>query len=248
MKSKDSLSQIQAVILAGGKGTRLAPYTTILPKPLMPISDMPVLEIILRQLKKAGIHRVTLSVGYLASLLEAYFGDGKMLDLSLRYSRESAPLGTAGPLKLIKNLRNTFFLMNGDVLTNLDLQAMLEFHRRHQAAATVGLFEKKVQINLGIIKTDAAERLIQYIEKPTLRYEVSVGIYVMEPKVIDYIPARKRFDLPELITALIADGQNVVGYRFKGYWLDIGRQEEYIKAVELFEKKRGYFLTRERKR
>jgi NDP-sugar pyrophosphorylase family protein len=245
MKSEGELTGIQAVILAGGKGTRLAPYTTILPKPLMPIDDMPILEVVIRQLWRAGIRDITLSVGYLASLLEAYFGDGSKWGVHLRYSREETPLGTAGPLTLVSSLERTFLVMNGDLLTTLDYTAMVRFHHEHGAVATVGLFDKEVSIDLGVIQTADGHRITGYVEKPTLHYQVSVGVYVMEPDVLRYIPTGQKLDLPDLVRTLIADGLPVVGYRFDGYWLDIGRQEDYARAVEMFGRNRALFLPDE---
>ncbi len=240
---KKALTRIRAVILAGGKGRRLAPYTTILPKPLMPIDNMPILEVVIRQLQNAGIRDITLAVGYLASLLEAYFGTGSKWDVRIRYSHEDEPLGTAGPLALLAHdLKRTFLVMNGDLLTTLDYTAMVRFHHEQGAVATVGLFDKVVHLDLGVIETDNAHRVTGYVEKPILRYQVSMGVYVMEPEVLRYIPIGERFDLPELVKALIADGLPVIGYHFDGYWLDIGRQEDYVQAVELFQRERSRFL------
>ena len=242
MKSKGELAGHRAVILAGGKGTRLAPYTTILPKPLMPIGDMPILEIVIRQLRRAGICDITLSVGYLAAVLEAYFGDGGQWGVSLGYSRETEPLGTAGPLSLVSGLDDTFLVMNGDLLTTLDYSEMARVHQESGAAVTLGLFKKQVKIDLGVIEADGSSRVVGYVEKPTLTYEVSMGIYVMEPHVLRYIPSGRRFDLPDLMKDLITDGQSIMGYRFDGHWLDIGRQEDYAHAVEIFERDRAVFL------
>jgi NDP-mannose synthase len=243
MRAEGELAGHRAVILAGGKGARLAPYTTVLPKPLMPIGDMPILEIVIRQLRRAGVRDITLSVGYLASLLEAYFGDGHRWDVSLCYSRETEPLGTAGPLALVPGLDDTFLVMNGDLLTTLDYTEMARRHRESGAAATLGLFQKQVKIDLGVIEADGGSRVSGYVEKPTLTYEVSMGIYVMEPRVLGYIPRGQRFDLPDLIKSLIADRQPIMGYRFDGHWLDIGRQEDYAHAVEIFERDRAVFLA-----
>ncbi len=238
----NNLTGPRAVILAGGKGTRLAPYTAVLPKPLMPIEDMPILEIVIRQLRRAGVRNITLSVGYLASLLEAYLGNGSKWGVRIRYSREETPLGTAGPLTLVSGLKRTFLVMNGDLLTTLDYSAMVRFHREHGAVATVGLYDKEVKIDLGVLEIDDDHHITGYVEKPTLHYQVSMGVYVMEPAVLRYIPAGQKFDLPDLVRALIADGLPVIGYHFNGYWLDIGRQEDYAQAVELFQRERARFL------
>jgi NDP-sugar pyrophosphorylase family protein len=245
MKSDPGLNKLRAVILAGGKGRRLAPYTTILPKPLMPINDMPILEVVIRQLRGAGIRDITLSVGYLSSLLEAYFGNGSKWGVRIHYSREETPLGTAGPLALVSGLGSPFLVMNGDLLTTLDYAAMIRFHREHGAVATVGLFDKEVKIDLGVIETDGDDHITGYVEKPTFCYQISMGVYVMEPDVLRYIPTGAQFDLPDLIRALIAEELPVIGYRLSGHWLDIGRQEDFTRAVEMFERNRALFLPDE---
>ena len=237
---------IKVVILAGGRGTRLAPYTMILPKPLMPINDLPVLEIIIRQLRNAGFLDITLSVGHLASLLEAYFGDGNRWGMTIRYSREDQPLGTAGPLAIVPGLTDTFMVMNGDILTTLNYEDMVNFHQKHGAVATVGLFKKRVKIDLGVVDTDAEDRITAYVEKPILSYDVSMGVYVMEPSVLRYIPSGERFDLPDLMKRLVAERQLVIGYRLDGYWLDIGRYEDYVNAAELFQREKALFLPKEK--
>jgi NDP-sugar pyrophosphorylase family protein len=242
MPSDGDLAGLRAVVLAGGRGTRLSPYTTVLPKPLMPVGDMPILEILLRRLRSAGVRDVTLSVGYLASLLEAYFGDGGRWGLRIEYSREQEPLGTAGPLALVPGLNDTFLVMNGDLMTTLDFREIVRVHREQGAVATLGLFRKEVNIDLGVIETDGGGRVVEYIEKPTLTYEVSVGMYVMQPQVLQYIPAGQPLDLPELIRRLAGDGHLVFGYRFSGHWLDIGRHEDHALAIELMERERAAFL------
>jgi len=238
----NDLSGTRAVVLAGGRGTRLAPYTTVLPKPLMPIGDMPILEILLRQLQRSGIRRVTLAVGHLAALLESYFGDGARLGVSLDYSYEDEPVGTAGPLALVADLDRTFLVMNGDLLTTIDFGDLLRAHRSRGADVTVGLFEKRVAIDLGIVDTDASGRVTDYTEKPTLTYDVSVGIYAMEPSVLAHIEPSERLDLPDLVLRLIRAGADVHAYHFSGVWFDIGRPDDYMAASEQFEQRRAEFL------
>jgi NDP-sugar pyrophosphorylase family protein len=242
MRSKDDLRDVRAVILAGGKGTRLAPYTTVLPKPLMPVGDMPILEILLRQLRRAGVRDVTISVGYLGSLLEAYFGDGSRWGMKITYSREEEPLGTAGPIALVPDLTDPFLVMNGDLLTTLDFGEIVRVHRKGGAIATAGLFRKEVEIDLGVVETDDESRIRKYIEKPTLSYEVSVGIYVMQAEVLRYITAGQHLDLPELVRRLAEEGHTVLGHRFTGQWLDIGRHDDLAAAVDLLERDRLAFL------
>jgi NDP-sugar pyrophosphorylase family protein len=222
---------MRAVVLAGGRGTRLAPYTTVLPKPLMPVGDMPILELLIRSLARAGITDITLAVGHLSSLLMAYFGDGEHLSVSIDYSLEDSPLGTAGPLRLIPNLDDSFLVMNGDLLTDLDFGAMISAHRQKAATVTVGTYQRDVQIDLGVIEHDQDGRVTRYIEKPLHHFLVSMGVYVVEPAALELIP-QGPFDLPDLVATLIASGQDVRSYRHDGYWLDIGRPDDYQKAQE----------------
>lgn len=221
---------MKAVILAGGVGSRLAPYTTVLPKPLMPVGDKPILELLIKALKKQEIDEITLSVGYLSSLLMAYLGNGERLNIPINYSHESEPLGTAGPLAIVKGLDSTFLAMNGDLLTNLDFKEMIAFHRANKADVTVGIYGREVNIDFGVIKTDKDDRLTDYIEKPSIQYQVSMGVYVLEPIVLEYIPRNARFDFPDLIKALLQENKRVCGYLHSGYWLDIGRAEDYLRA------------------
>jgi NDP-sugar pyrophosphorylase family protein len=237
---------MQAIILAGGKGRRLRPYTTVLPKPLMPLGDMPIIEVVLRQLAASGFDQVTMAVGYLAELLMAYCGDGSKFGVELRYSREEEPLGTAGPLALIDGLRHgdTFLVMNGDVLTSLDLRGLVQQHQARSAVATIATHQRQQQINYGIIESDQESRVTAYIEKPVHRYQVSMGIYVLEPSVLDFILRGQYLDLPDLVRQLMASGRPVIAYPFDGYWLDIGRHDDYEQAVEEFEAMRMQLLTR----
>ncbi len=226
----------RAVILAGGKGTRLAPYTTIFPKPLVPIGDKPILEIIIHQLLGCGFKDIVLSIGHLGELIEAYFQNGQknLPGLNLQYYREPVPLGTAGPLAMIPGLTGTFLVMNGDILTNLDYRDLLEFHRTAGAALTIAMQSKEVRIDLGVLETDAAGRLTAYHEKPTINYDVSMGIYVYESKVLDYIVKSQYLDFPELVCLLLRAGEKVVGYRSQAQWFDIGRREDYELAQQEF--------------
>ncbi len=236
---------MKAIILAGGKGTRLAPYTTVFPKPLVPVGDMPILEIVVRQLRRAGVEHITMAVGHLANLLMAFFGDGARFGLRIDYSLEDTPLGTAGPLALIEGLDDTFLVMNGDVLTTLDYKALVAYHRQRRATATIAMHQREVKIDLGVIKVDEANRVTQYVEKPAFDYLVSMGVYVFEPTVLRYIERGTRLDFPELIWKLLAADQLVAGFPHSGYWLDIGRPDDYARAVEEFEAMRSEFLPTE---
>jgi NDP-sugar pyrophosphorylase family protein len=235
---------MKAVILAGGKGRRLAPYTTVLPKPLMPIGEMPILEVILRQIKRHGCEEVTMAVGHLAELLMAFFNDGKKLGLKINYSIEEKPLGTAGPLSLIKGLDDHFIVMNGDVLTDLDYSELYRFHKDEKAMATVATYERTVRIDFGVVETEGAS-IQKYIEKPSINYRVSMGIYVFDPRVLSLIKKDEYFDFPDLVKLLISRGEKVAAYPFNGYWLDIGRPDDYEKAIGEFEQNKKTFLGQE---
>lgn len=235
---------MRAIILAGGKGTRLEPYTTVLPKPLMPIGDMPILEVMIRQLRHFGFRKITLAVGHLGGLIEAFCGDGRQFGVEIDYSREDEPLGTAGPLSLIDDFNDEFLIMNGDLLTDLDYRDMVKFHKEANAFATLGLYQKRVNVDLGVIEADKSGAVKDYIEKPTMKYEVSMGIYVFKSQVREYIPAGNRLDLPDLIKLLMKENKRIMGYRFDGYWLDIGRYEDYQEAVTLFQTQSKKFLLK----
>ncbi len=236
---------MRAVILAGGKGTRLMPYTTVLPKPLMPIGDMPILEVVLRQLKAAGVTRVTMAVGHLAELLQAFFGNGKRFGIPIDYSIEEKALGTVGPLTLLDGLDATFIMMNGDILTTLDYRDLLRFHRESGAVCTIATYVRNVKIDFGVIEADDKNMLTGYVEKPNLDYRVSMGIYVFEPAALAYLEKGEYRDFPDLVKTLIADGKKVASYAFTGYWLDMGRADDYARAIEEFESRRKEFLPGE---
>jgi NDP-sugar pyrophosphorylase family protein len=236
---------MKAVILAGGKGTRLAPYTVVFPKPLMPLGDVPILEIVVRQLHRDGFREVSLAVGHLAELIMAYFDNGSRFGVDIRYAREEQPLGTAGPLPFIPGLNAPFLVMNGDVLTTLDFGELYRHHCQSGAAATIAMHERIVNIDLGVIQCDEANRITGYVEKPAFQYMVSMGVYIFEPRVLDYIPPGERLDFPDLVLRLLEAGELVRGYPYDGYWLDIGRASDYAQAAEEFERLRHLFLPEE---
>jgi NDP-mannose synthase len=233
---------MKAIILAGGKGTRLGPYTRILPKPLMPIGDMPILEIILRQLKGFGITDVVLTVGHLSGLLQAFFQNGEKLGLNITYSYEESPLGTAGPLSEIKGLDETFIVANGDILTMLDVADMIRFHKEQKAKITIAVHHRKVLINYGVIEWNENHYVSGYVEKPSIDYWVSMGIYIFEPEVLSYINPKEYLDFPDLVKKLLAAGENVAAYPYDGYWQDLGRPDDYEAATADFEQMRSRFL------
>jgi NDP-mannose synthase len=233
---------MKAVVLAGGKGSRLAPYTKILPKPLMPIGDMPILEVILMQLKASGIDQVVLTVGHLSELLHAFFQDGSQFGIDISYSFEDCPLGTAGPIALIQGLDDTFVVTNGDVLTTLNLRDLIQFHKEQGAVATIATHHRQSKIDLGVIQKNGDCWITGYIEKPVYDFFVSMGIYVFEPKVLPYIPVGQYYDFPTLVQKLIAAGEKVAAYQFDGYWEDLGRPDDYERASHDFESMRAQFL------
>ena len=233
---------MKAVVLAGGKGARLAPYTTILPKPLMPIGDMPILEVMLLQMRDAGIEHVVLTVGHLSELLRSFFKDGSQFGIEISYSYESCPLGTAGPIALVDGLDETFLVSNGDVLTTLNLSDLIEFHREEKAIATIAAHHRQSKIDLGVIQKNGDCLITGYIEKPVYDFMVSMGIYVFEPAVLDYIDRDQYLDIPDLIKKLIAAGERIVEYEFNGYWEDLGRPDDYARASKDFENMREEFL------
>ncbi|HSB65499.1 MAG TPA: sugar phosphate nucleotidyltransferase [Anaerolineales bacterium] len=234
---------MKAVVLAGGRGSRLAPYTKILPKPLMPIGDMPILEIILLQLKAAGISDIVLTVGHLSELLYAFFRNGSQFGINITYSYEEQPLGTAGPIALVNGLDETFLVTNGDVLTTLDLRDLIRFHREQKASVSIAAHYRQSKIDLGVIQKDGDYRITGYIEKPTYDFLVSMGIYVFEPTVLSWITREQYLDFPNLIKKLLDAGEKVVAYPFDGYWEDLGRPDDYERASRDFEKMRAQFLS-----
>lgn len=236
---------MQTIILAGGKGTRLRPYTTVFPKPLMPIGDIPILEVVIRQLLHAGCNNIVLTVGHLKELLYAYFGNGSKWGLDIRYSEEDKPLGTAGPLKLVNDLEDNFLVMNGDVLTDIDYTDFFDFHLQNKALCSIATYQKKVNIDLGVLEVDNNDYIVEYIEKPTLNYNVSMGVYSFNRDILEFIPHNQYFDFPTLIQCLINKKHKVKKYAFDGYWLDIGRPEDYSLAVESFELNKKKFLKDE---
>lgn len=236
---------MKAIVLAGGRGTRLAPYTQILPKPLMPIGDMPILEVMLRQMKRAGIEEVVLTVGHLAQLLRTFFMDGRQWGMDITYSYEEQPLGTAGPLALVKGLDSTFLVTNGDVLTTLDLGDLMAFHRSQGGVATIAVHRRQVKIDLGVVQMEENHRISGYIEKPVYNYTVSMGIYVFEPIVMKFISFNQYLDFPDLVLKMIASGERINAYVFDGYWMDLGRPDDYAQAVEDFNSMRTQFLPEE---
>jgi NDP-mannose synthase len=224
---------------------RLRPYTAVLPKPLMPIGDRPILDVIMRQLHRHGFHRITIVTGHLAELIEAFFGTGERYGVSIEYFREDEPLGTVGALRLLENLDQHFLVMNGDVLTDIDYAELLDTHAGDGAAATIAAHKRDVQVSLGVLQFEEdaePDRLTGYVEKPTYHYEVSMGVYAFTRRVLEFIEPGQRLDFPDLVLRLIAAGETVRARRSEAYWLDIGRHDDYETAMEEFERLKPRFL------
>ena len=232
----------RAVILAGGKGTRLRPYTVVLPKPLMPVGEFPILEVIIRQLARSGYSRVTLAVNHQAELIKAFFGNGDKWALDIDYSLEDRPLGTMGPLKLIRDLPEKFLVMNGDTLTDLNYGAFYDRHVPEADLFSISSHVREHVVDYGVLETDPNGRLVAFREKPHLTYEVSMGVYMCSRELLEYIPAGESFGFDQLMLDLIRVGKPARVVRHSGYWLDIGRPDDYAQAIEDFDRLRVQLL------
>ncbi|MEW6235860.1 MAG: sugar phosphate nucleotidyltransferase [Candidatus Omnitrophota bacterium] len=239
---------MRAVILAGGQGRRLNPYTLVLPKPLVPIGDLPVIEIVVRQLAHYGFERVTIAVGYHSELIMAVMGDGAKWGLNIDYSREDRPLNTVGPLRLIDGLNEPFLVMNGDLLTDLNYSELAAAHSRHGTILTIASCKRRVKLQLGVISyaTENNRSIITgYREKPAFEYEVSSGIYIFDPRIFDYIPEGQPFGFDELMLRLLDENEPAALYHFEGHWLDMGTPEDLERANEEFMNYRQRYLPNE---
>jgi len=236
---------MRAIILAGGKGTRLRPYTYSLPKPLMPIGEeMPILEIILKQLKKYGFNDITIGVNYMAKMIQAFFGDGSEYDLSIKYSLEKKPLSTIGPLTIIKDLPENFLVMNGDILTDLSFKEFFRWHLQNGNDITVATFKRKSKINFGVIKyNNKNNQVYEFVEKPLYDLDVSMGIYALNRNIIKDLPRNEPYGFDQLMIDSIKKGYNIKAYPHDSYWLDIGRNDDYQTANEDFIQNREKILN-----
>lgn len=229
----------RAVILAGGKGSRLGPYTTILPKPLLPVGDRAILDVVVHQLRELGFTEITLAVGHLAHLVRAVMGDGSHLGVNIDYAEEEEPLGTVGPLSRIKRLDDSFIVMNGDVLTSLDYSELIELHREAGNVLTIASHRRVVRSDYGVLHLDSGNGKTQAVtgfeEKPVTPHVVSMGVYAMAPRALGYIERDTYLDLPDLVLRLIDAGEKVGSFLFDGFWLDIGRPDDYERAIAEFD-------------
>jgi NDP-sugar pyrophosphorylase family protein len=233
---------MQAVILAGGKGTRLRPYTVSLPKPLVPVGDYPIIEILLRKLKRNGFNDIIISTGHLAELIEAYCRDGRRWGLRIRYAREDKPLNTAGALRLVRGLQERFLVVNGDVLTDMDFREMAKTHARSKALATVGVVARESRVDYGVVEAGPDSELVRYIEKPSLPYLVSMGVNALSREAVGHIRPGEALGMPDFLLRLKKHGP-VRCFRCRGAWLDIGRPDDYQAAQDIFEKSPAHFLN-----
>ncbi len=221
---------MMAVILAGGKGVRLKPFTMVIPKPLLPVGDLPIIEVVIRQIAALGIKRIAMMLGHMAQLFMATFGDGSRWGVKIEYYIEDEPLGTAGSLKMLRNPEEHLLVMNGDILTTLDYGRIVDYHSSRKAWGTIAVTKRKAPIDYGVIVKSSKGLLREYREKPVLEYDVSMGINVLSAQALAFIPSEGKFDIPHLMTGLVAAGKRVVCYETECYWQDIGRFEDYEQA------------------
>jgi NDP-sugar pyrophosphorylase family protein len=231
----------RAVILAGGTGTRLRPYTIVLPKPLMPVGEYPILEVVIRQLVSRGFDHITIAVNHQAELIKAFFGDGSKWNVLIDYSLEDQPLGTMGPLRLIRDLPDHFLVMNGDILTDLNYARFYDLHAKENRLFTISSHHREHQLDYGVLVTTNG-RLVKFQEKPATRYEISMGIYMLSRDVLNYLPANEPYGFDQLMCSFIESEKMVNVEPFAGYWLDIGRADDYMQALDEFERMKDRFI------
>jgi NDP-sugar pyrophosphorylase family protein len=224
---------MKAVIQCGGMGMRLRPYTSILPKPLMPIGSRPVIELLLKWLRRNGIRDVYITSGYLGHLIRSFCGEGTQWNLKIRYTQEQEPLGTVGALSLIRDeLTEPFLVLNGDILTDLNLNRFIAAHRAHQDLVTIATYYRMTKMDFGVI--DESNDIVNvFREKPTLSHLVSMGMYCMNPGVLDLIPSGVPFGFDNLMAEMLANQLGVHVYKHDGHWLDIGRVDDFQLAQEI---------------
>jgi NDP-sugar pyrophosphorylase family protein len=235
---------MEAIILAGGLGSRLKPYTMSIPKPLLPVGDIPIIEVLLTQLANKGFAKIYICLGHMAPIFQTYLGDGSKFGLSIEYIFEDAPLGTAGALRMINTTAEHVLIMNGDLLTNFDFMEFFNQHVQIKAAASIGVSARKVFIDYGVVKTDGDSFLVGFDEKPTLLYNVSMGINIIKSEMIRFIPENIKFDMPDLLLKIKSEGENVFCYKTDCYWQDIGRFDDYQRASADFVENPEYFLAK----
>lgn len=231
---------MRAVLLAGGKGTRLKPYTTLIPKPLVPLGgEMAILEIVILQLRKYGYNHITLAINHLANLIRAYIGDGSKWGIKIDYSLEEKPLNTIGPLTLIEDLPENFLVMNGDILSDLDYGEFLKSHEKKKTRLSVSTCKRESKVDFGVIQYDQDLSLTKFIEKPTYTFDVSMGVYAFHRSIIEKLPKAQNYGFDHLMLDAIKKKEQVCIRPFSGFWLDIGRPEDYEYADAHFGEIKG---------
>ncbi len=230
--------KLEAVVLAGGKGSRLGPLTAEIPKPLVTVGDRPIVEILLSRMQKCGVERVHMAVNHLAHLIMAVLGDGGHLGLEVDYSREDTPLSTVGPIKLIEVLPEHFLVTNGDILTDLDFSELYHHHRNHHALVTVATHRRTNRVDYGVLDIAPDNTVTGFREKPEYPLTVSMGVYVFSRKVLEFVPDREPFGFDDLMLKLLDEGESINTFPYEGYWLDIGRPEDYEQAQRDIERVR----------
>ncbi len=233
---------IPTMIQAGGRGARLRPFTTILPKPLMPIGEMPVIEIVIRQLKNRGFENLYISVSHLGHLLQAVLGDGSKWGVDIKYVFEDKPLGTIGPVRRMPRPDVPFLVMNGDLLTNINYADLYQHHLQADVQLTVGVYQCTVPVSLGVLELGSDNSIMGFREKPSLHYWASMGVYVFSPELWDIVPPNEHYGFDTLMEEVLRGTLRAQVYRFEGIWLDIGRPEDYERAAEVFEQSRDELL------
>ena len=244
--TKEGATSMKAILLAGGKGTRLRPFTNVFPKPLMPLGDddpMPIIEVVLRQLARFGFKEVTIITGYLTELIEAFCGDGRKFGTNIDYVREVTPLGTAGGLTMVDRPEDPVLVINGDILTTLDFGAMYRFHKDRNAGATIASYRREVKIDFVVLEFGEDPNVLAgYREKPEFSFQVSMGIYILGPGAWSHLAPGQALPMPDLLETMRLNGEGVHCYRQPCYWLDIGRHDDYATANDIFVSRRHEFL------
>jgi len=236
--------KIQAILLAGGKGSRLRPFTTVLPKPLMPLGDYPIIEVIIRQLKRCGITNIVISTGHLAGLIEAFLKDGRNFGVNIKYARETKPLGTAGAIRSVKNLAEDFLVINGDVLTNMNFSQFLKEHKKKKCIATIATKERVVKTDFGVIESNKSNMLIDYVEKPQYKSYVSTGMNAFNKKSLKYLKVNEPIGMPEFILKMREAGEKIYCFKTKASWFDLGRFDDFESAQDFFLKHKNKLLPK----
>lgn len=222
--------ELTAIIMAGGQGTRLQPLTAEIPKPLVTVGDRPIVEILLRRMARCGVRRIVLCVNHLAHLIQATLGNGHDLDLCIEYYTEDEPLSTVAPIAAVENLPDNFLVANGDILTDLNFRRLFDFHLQQETLVTVATHQRQNDVDFGVMATDSAGLVTGFHEKPSFELTVSMGVYVFNRRVLEYIPPDSPFGFDNLMETLLREERKIATYPFEGYWLDIGRPEDYRQA------------------